>query len=244
VTPPVAGAATTRSRRVLVVDDHRVFAEVLADHLRRTPDVTAVSVAFTVEEARQRAERQHPDLVLLDPHLDGESGLDLLHHLDLLPSRPRVLVVADLSDPSAVAQGLVLGVRGWVSKESAFDDLLSAIDAVHEGELHLPAGVWWSVVLELLSERSTRSTQQAFVAGLTERQGQILRCLLVGMTRVEIAKSLHVSPHTVRTHIRDMFRIVGVHSTPHLVARARAAGGTGPLEPRSRGPLPTQARGR
>jgi DNA-binding NarL/FixJ family response regulator len=241
---PVADTATMWSRRVLVVDDHRVFAEVLAEHLRRLPSVTAASVAFTVDEARRLAEHQPPDVVLLNPGLDGESGLDLIKHLDFLPTRPRVLVVADRSEPSAVAEGLVRGARGWVSKESPFDDLLSAIDAVHEGEVHLPAGVWWSVVLELLAERSTRSDQEAFVAGLTERQGQILRCLVAGMTRTEIAKALEVSPHTVRTHVRDLFRIVGVHSTPHLVARARAAGVTGPLEPPRRGPLPAQVRSR
>jgi DNA-binding NarL/FixJ family response regulator len=213
---------------VLVVDEHRLFAELLARRLRLVPTIADVQPAFTLKQARLLLERRPPDVVVLNPDLEGASGLDLLRHLDALPSRPSVVVVADGSEPSAVVRGLVLGVRAWVSKESPFDDLLNAIAAVQQGDVHLPPQAWRPVVMELLSERGARATQQTFLSGLTERQGQILRCLVVGMTRGEIATDLGVSPHTVRTHVRDMFRIVGVHSTPHLVAQARAAGITGP----------------
>jgi DNA-binding NarL/FixJ family response regulator len=212
---------------VLIVDDHRVFAEVLARRLRRIPAIAEVQIAFTLQQARAAVAHRPPDVVLLDPELAGESGLDLFTHLEGLPTRPRVLVVADGTDPSAVVQGLVLGVRGWITKATPFNDLLHAIAAVQQGELHLPSTAWRPVVLELLTERTNRSAQDTFLGELTERQAQILHCLLAGMTRAEIAKSLRVSPHTVRTHVRDMFRIVGVHSTPHLVAQARAAGMTG-----------------
>jgi DNA-binding NarL/FixJ family response regulator len=212
---------------VLVVDAQRLFAEVLARRLREVPAIGHAQVAWSVDQARLTADDRTPDVVLLDPDLEGESGLDLVRHLAGLPGPPRVVVVSRGSDPSAVVHGLVLGVRGWVSKQSSFGDLLQAIDAVRRGDLHLPPAAWRPVVLQLLNERSTRAAQESFLGELTERQAQILRCLVAGMTRAEIAKSLKVSPHTVRTHLRDMFRIVGVHSTPHLVAVARAAGVTG-----------------
>lgn len=219
---------TSSAPRVLVVDRHRVFAEVIAQQLLSAPGIGDAHVAFSVREARVLAEHRSPDVVLLNPELEGESGFELLHHLDTLPSTPRVVVVSDRNEPSAVVRGLVLGVRGWVSKDARFDDLMHAIDAVHRGNLHLPPAAWRPVVLELLNARTARSARNTFISRLTERQRAVLRCLLAGMSRAEIATALKVSPHTVRTHVRDMFRVVGVHSTPQLVAQARAAGLTGP----------------
>jgi DNA-binding NarL/FixJ family response regulator len=135
-----------------------------------------------------------------------------------------VLVVADDSESPAVVRGLIRGAHGWVTKDGPYDDLLTAIEAVRDGRLHLPAAAWGPVVQELLHQRSARTAQQDFISPLTQRQREILTYLVAGLTRTEIAAQLGVSPHTVRTHVRDMFRVVGVHSTPHLVAQARSAG--------------------
>jgi DNA-binding CsgD family transcriptional regulator len=92
------------------------------------------------------------------------------------------------------------------------------------GEVDRPGVAWGPVVMELMAQRSARHTREEFVQRLTGRQREILRCLVAGMTRAQVAEHLGVSPHTVRTHVRDMFRVMGVHSTPVLVEQASAAG--------------------
>jgi DNA-binding NarL/FixJ family response regulator len=211
---------------VLVVDDHLLFAEVVSRSLRRSAKVADARPARSVREAREAVETRTTDVVLLDPDLGGESGLDLITHLDALPARPRVVLVADAEDHSSLVDALSAGVQGWLSKESSLEELLRAVEAVHRGDVHLPPHAWSPTVLDSLRARGTEpaSGRQPLVEVLTHRQRQVLACLVAGLARAEIAQALGVSPHTVRTHVRDMLRVAGVHSTPHLVARARAEG--------------------
>lgn len=223
---------------VLVVDDHRVFAETLAARLGSETGIREAQAVFSLGQAKDSAMHRSPDVVLLDPCLGDESGLDLVPHLDLLPRPPGVVVVADGHDPAAVVEGLTLGIRGWVSKEDRIEDLLQAIETVRNGDVHLPVEAWRPVMLELLADRRGRYRTDGFAESFTGRQRQILQCLVAGMSRTEIAERLSLSPHTVRTHLRDMFRAAGVHSSARLVARARAAGITSPLPEQSSGAGP------
>jgi DNA-binding NarL/FixJ family response regulator len=211
---------------VLVVDDHRLFAEVVARSLRRAATVADARPAGTVREARAVVEERTTDVVLLDHDLAGESGLDLVPHLDALPTRPRVVLVGDDGDHGSLVDALSAGVQGWLSKHSSLEEVLRAVEAVHRGDVHLPPHTWSPEVLDRLRARGTEPAAgtQPLVEVLTQRQRQVLECLVAGLRRAEIAHELRVSPHTVRTHVRDMLRVAGVHSTPRLVARARAEG--------------------
>jgi DNA-binding NarL/FixJ family response regulator len=210
---------------VLVVDGHRVFAEALACRLRRVPVIGDAQAAFTVEQARVAAGRGEPDVVLLDPGLEGGSGFDLIRHLEVLPRRPHVVVLGDGTHERTT--GRVPDGCGWVSKDSPFGHLLQVIRAVRVAE-PTPAEPPQAVVLSLPTARRTGSDRgpapEAFVHGLTDRQADVLHCLLAGLTRTEVATALHLSPNTVRDHVRHHFRITGVSSTAELVSRARAAG--------------------
>jgi two-component system nitrate/nitrite response regulator NarL len=217
--------------RVLVVDDRRAVAEGLAGRLRQEPVIGEVDVAVSLAQARAVVAHRPPHVVLLDPDLGGQPGLELIPHLDTLPVRPCVLVVADVDEPAVVVEALVLGAHSWVPRDVTFEDLLSAVTAARQGELHRPGVAWGPVVMELMAQRDARDAREEFVGQLTTRQREILRCLVAGMTRAQVAAHLDVSPHTVRTHVRDMFRVMGVHSTPHLVTQARSAGVEGiPLQ--------------
>jgi DNA-binding NarL/FixJ family response regulator len=220
----VDGATLGDVASVLVVDDHRVFAELLAERLRRETAVDDANVACTVEQARSAVGRRAPDVVLLDPGLEQGSGLDLIPHLDALDTRPRLVVLADDTTASSLVH-LLPEDCGLVSKESPFEDLLRVIDAVQRGEVRRSAGV----VVPMHPGHRPDLVEAPPEAALTERQAEVLDCLLAGMTRAEIATQLRLSPHTVRDHVRHLFRILGATSTPDLQSRARG----GPVaEPR------------
>ncbi len=233
MTAPVSGDLRVAVASVLVVDGHRVFAELLAERLRRDAAVEHAHVACTVEQARSAVGRRAPDVVLLDPDLEGGSGLELIPHLEQLRSRPRVVVLAERT---GVPVDELPDDVGWVSKESPFEELLRAMDAMQRGEAPRPTDSGTShptadrsaVVVQLRGGGGPDAPEAGAARSLTERQAAVLECLLAGMTRAEVATRLRLSPHTVRDHVRHLFRILDVTSTPELLARMQAGAVTEP----------------
>ena len=141
-----------RPTSILLVDDHRVFADVLSMRLRGEPEVIAVEVAYSLDDARSLVNRFRADVVLLDFQLADECGLELLPDIDGLAARPDVLVLSGLTDTSSIVDALEVGVQGWVSKDASFDVLLLATAEVVRGHMYLPPTLVKPVVRQLLSE--------------------------------------------------------------------------------------------
>lgn len=210
---------------VLLVDDHRVFAEVLAMRLRGERGIGEVEIAFSIGTARAMANRIHPDVVLLDYDLAGESGLDLIGQLEDQGQRPPVVMVSAGHDPRLIVEALERGAEAWVPKDAGFDVLLGAVSEVLRGHLYLPPDALRSVVERLVEQAHGPTTpEHSFVDDLSSRELEVLRCLVSGMTRVEVAQRLFISTNTVRTHVQNVLKAAELHSTLALVAAARERG--------------------
>ena len=212
--------ATTGGVRVLVVDDHRIFAEALAQRLGLVRGIGEVVIASSLGQGRALLRRHTPDLVLLDSNLGGEWGPALFEGSP--GPRPRTLVVSALHDEATVTAALSSGADGFVAKEVPFEILLDAIDTVLRGELYVGPAVAGPLIRHLLGRRDARAA--TFVDRVSPRELEVLRCLVAGMDRAEVAAHLHISAATVRTHIQRLLHHAGVHSTLALVAAAREAG--------------------
>ena len=220
---PDRSAGRTTDLGLLVVDDHRVFAEALARRLLAEPFVASVRVARSVGEARALVNRTAPDVVLLDHVLGDARGADLLPDLAELPGPPTVLVVSATHEPTDVVSYLRAGVDGWVSKDVDYDGLLASIRAAVAGHVAL-VGRPLDGVVKLLLQEDSRAQEGALPYELTPREREVLECLVGAMSTREIAEHLFISGHTVRTHIQHLLRHAGMHSTAELVADARARG--------------------
>lgn len=207
--------------RIMLVEDSRIFADLLADRIRAQHGVVGVDIASSLDEARANIRRARPDLVLLDLNLGGESGLDLLADLEGLAVPPRVLMVSGISNTDQVVRALRAGARGWVSKTDSFDDLTFAAGEVLRGNIYLAPAVLAPVLRRLLSRDSA---EESFVDSLSARQLQVLRCVVAGMSRAECAEHLHLSINTVRTHVQVLLKRADVHSTLALASLARNEG--------------------
>lgn len=210
--------------RLLLVEDSRIFADLLADRMRAEPGVEAVDVASTLSEARADTRRARPDLVLLDFHLGEESGLDLLEELDRMAAPPRVLMLSGDDRPEHVLRALRAGAQGWVTKTAAFDVLMQAIGEVVRGNMYLAPQALGPVLRRMLDRGRG---ERGFVDDLSPRQLEVLRCVVAGMSRAECAERLHLSINTVRTHMQLLLRRAGVHSTLGLASLARDLGVVG-----------------
>ncbi len=211
-------------RRLLLVEDSRIFADLLADRIRGEPGVAEVSVACSLSEARANLRRARPDLVMLDLHLGEELGTDLLAELRLLDPPPRVLMLSGTDSARQVVDALRAGADGWVAKTADFGVLMLAADEVLQGNMFL-AQPAVGPVLRFLLDRDVAG--RTFVDGLSPRQLEVLRCIVAGMSRAEAAERLHISVNTVRTHVQVLLRRADVHTTLELAALARDLGVTG-----------------
>jgi DNA-binding NarL/FixJ family response regulator len=243
--------------RVLVVDDHRIFAESLAAALAAEPDVE-VSAAGSGPAAlrcldRAAAEGRRFDVLLVDADLGahvhapgarpaavpvavsdgGEDGLvdgiSLVAGVRSGQPSVRTVVLAEKDDPRRAALALQAGASGWVAKDCSLSRLLTVIRGVLRDETHLPPALLTGVLRELTAARKHRTESERLVESLTPREREVLRCMVAGLGRKAVAERLFLSPHTVRTHMQNVLGKLGVHSTLAAVALARRAG-VGPVD--------------
>ena len=209
---------------VLLVDDHRVFAEALAGVLAAEPGIGHVDLASTLDGARGLLRADPPDLVLLDLALADESGYTLLADLAELPDPPAAIVLSGSTEPRLIVQALEAGARGWLTKTTRLNALIAALWQVLDGHMYLAPATLQPVLTHLLADLHRQRVAAGFVDQLTPRELDVLRCLVSGMTRAEVAQHLFVSTNTVRTHIQSLLRRSEQHSALALVAFARSHG--------------------
>ncbi|MFI1732065.1 LuxR C-terminal-related transcriptional regulator [Streptomyces acidicola] len=239
--------------RVLVVDDHRIFAESLAAALAAEPDVD-VSAAGSGPAAlrcleRAAAEGRRFDVLLVDADLGGNApgarpaavpvregkedglvdGISLVAGVRSGQPGVRTVVLAEKDDPRRAALALQAGASGWVAKDCSLSRLLTVIRGVLRDETHLPPALLTGVLRELTAARKHRTESERLVESLTPREREVLRCMVAGLGRKAVAERLFLSPHTVRTHMQNVLGKLGVHSTLAAVALARRAG-VGPVD--------------
>ncbi|MBA2806766.1 response regulator transcription factor [Streptomyces sp. KM273126] len=239
--------------RVLVVDDHRIFAESLAAALAAEPDVD-VSAAGSGPAAlrcmeRAAAEGRRFDVLLVDADLGGNApgarpaavpvregkedglvdGISLVAGVRSGQPGVRTVVLAEKDDPRRAALALQAGASGWVAKDCSLSRLLTVIRGVLRDETHLPPALLTGVLRELTAARKHRTESERLVESLTPREREVLQCMVAGLGRKAVAERLFLSPHTVRTHMQNVLGKLGVHSTLAAVALARRAG-VGPVD--------------
>lgn len=215
MTEPDAERGTAQAPiRVLVVDDHVMFASSLAQALRAEPDLLVVGQAATLVEARAQMVASAPDVVLLDHRLPDGDGVGAIGALRALrPSAQVVVLTASASDRVLVA-AMEAGAAGFIAKTQQLDDVIDGVRAAAEGE-----SVVSSKLLARLLPRLQRQSSRAGTE-LTEREREILDLLSRGLSNADIAAELSLSVHTVRNHVANLSGKLGAHSKLEALAIA------------------------
>jgi DNA-binding NarL/FixJ family response regulator len=208
---------------LLIVDDHRIFAEVLRVRLESEPRVSEVRLASGLDEALLLAGRLSPDVVVLDFDVDGVPATQLVADLRALTGPPEVVMLSGSEDPDDIIASLTAGAAAWVVKGARVETLMAALEEVLEGRAYLHPTTL-RPVLDRLLHHHDEDDEPTFLQDLSARQLEVLRCLTGGLTRAETAQRLFISPNTVRTHVQHLLTASGEHSTLALVARARELG--------------------
>lgn len=221
--------------RVLIVDDHRVFAEAIAARLDAEPDLRVVGQANTAAQALDAVETLDPDIVLLDVELGGDDGIDLAERLRATPAAPAVVIVSFLADPVRVGEAVRAGAAGWVTKDAPTEELLGAIRGVAVGESWIPPRLLTGVLHELLTTRRIVDEDEERLGRLTPRERSVLDMMADGLDRSSIAERMFLSTNTVRTHVQNIFAKLHVRSSLEAVALALRVRASRPVVAAGRG---------
>jgi DNA-binding NarL/FixJ family response regulator len=218
----VTNAASPRIN-LLVVEDEEAIMEPLAEGLER--EGFAVTVASTGEAALSAT--GDIDLVLLDLHMPGRTGLDLLGEIKTeLPSVPVVVLSSD-ETRNSVINAIDKGAVGYIPKSSTTSVMTQALRLVLAGGIYLPAVVLENEIDELPESPESRLASETDTfpdLGLTPRQLDIMRCLFRGMSTKLICRELKLQESTVKTHMREIFETLNVHTRTQAILVASQRG--------------------
>jgi len=209
--------------RVLLVDDHRTFAELLAMGLDAQPDIRCVGHVQQAELVAGAVERLEPDVVLVDVHLGKDDGLELAAQLSRLWPQLRIIALTASLDPVNVARAARSGACAYLPKAGALDEVLNAVRTARVGRLLLsPDMVVDLVALQGRSAPAEPLSRRA--PTLTPRERDVLALLGQGFDVRTIGKRLGIRTSTCRGYVQNLLVKLDAHTQLEAVVAATACG--------------------
>lgn len=206
--------------RILIADDHKMFAEGLAGLLEDEFDL--VGIVGNGKSLIEAATAQELDLIIVDISMPVLNGFDAVRRLKQNGETAKIIFLTMHADARLLAEALRCGGSGYVLKHSAGEDLLSAIRQVMAGQVYITPAIE-----EELQPLATTGTAVRQHLNLTPRQREVLELLSAGFTMKEVAKKLGISTRTAESHKYEMMEGLGVGSTAELIQYAIKLGITG-----------------
>jgi two-component system nitrate/nitrite response regulator NarL len=216
--------------RILVVDDHTLFRRGLTALLACDPQVAVVGDAADAGEALRRAKQLQPDLILLDNHLPGVSGVDALPSLREAAPSARILMLTVSEDEADLGAALQAGAAGYLLKTTEGDALIRAICQVVRGESVIAPEMTSKLVAAYRGVAAVAKVAPATLAkvslldGLSPRERDILWHVAHGASNKEIGRDLGIAETTVKIHVQHILRKLNVSSRVHAAVLASENG--------------------
>ncbi len=201
--------------RVLVIDDHAVFCDGLATILRVEADMEVVGKGGTGQEAVQAARVLQPDVVLLDVHMPDGSGVDAAARIKKDRPQTQVVILTSDEDEAVLRSAVQAGVTGYLSKQESAAQVVQAVRSAARGEALIAP-----YMLARLLHGMSQPNLPVPASPLTPRELAVLTELSLGHDNVLVARTLRMSPNTVRTHVQNILAKLGVHSKLEAVSKA------------------------
>ncbi len=204
--------------RVLVVDDHPLFRLGVVDLLEEEEDMTVAGQADRAKEALRLARQTKPDVVLMDVHMPGRKGFEIIPELkNEIHARVLMLTVSERDEDLLGA--LAAGADGYLLKDAEPEELLRAIRKAAAGEAVLAGKVTAQVL-----KAAVRGRRAEPEVKLSPREREVLHLMAKGATTSAIAEALFISKNTVKTHVRHILEKLQAANRAEAVARAAALG--------------------
>jgi DNA-binding NarL/FixJ family response regulator len=200
--------------RVLIVDDQPLMRAGFKSVLEASGRIEVVAEAASGQEAVERARLHDPDVVLMDVRMPGMDGIEATRRMP----RQKVLILTTFGLDEYIIDALRAGASGFLLKDAPVEELLAAVSAVAAGDAQLSP----AVTRRLLDQVARRlpapvAHGEDALGDLTEREREVLRLLALGLSNGEIAEALVVSEPTVKTHVSNVLRKLGLRDRVQAV---------------------------
>lgn len=198
--------------RIVVADDHPVVREGLSAILCRQPDMEVVGEAGSGREAVELVSRLSPDIVLMDLRMPDLGGVEAIARIHEQQPECGILVLTVYDGDQDIVRALRAGAQAYLLKDTYREELLEAVRAVHRGQRRIPPEV------------ARRLAEHVANPGLTERELEVLRQMVRGLSNDEIGRSLFISESTVKGHVNSIFGKLGARDRTQAVTTALRRG--------------------
>ena len=205
--------------KIVLVDDHAVVRSGLRLLLDGQEDFEVVGEAGNAKDAIFRARALKPDVMLLDVVMPGESGIEVLPKVLKESPKTKVLVLSMQDDPSYVREAFAAGASGYVLKEAADEEVVSAVREIADGGHYVHPALGARMVAAEAQERAAAEADP-----LSEREREVLRLLALGHTNQEIAQALYISVRTAESHRAHIMQKLRLGTRAELVRYALTHG--------------------
>jgi len=211
------------SIRVLLADDQPLVRAGLRVLIADRPGMEVAGEAGTGAEAVRLTQDTRPDVVIMDIRMPGMDGIEATRHITAGSPASRVVVLTTFDDDEYVYAALRSGASGFLVKDMALDDILTAIEVVADGGGLLAPGVTRRLIAQFAARPGTGRAQPA-IEGITDREREVLTLIGRGMTNSEIAAGLHISMATAKAHVAHLLAKLGARDRVQLVITAYETG--------------------
>ncbi len=205
--------------KLLVADDHKIFRQGIKKLLEEEPDLQVVGEAADGREAVKKATELKPDVILMDIAMANLNGLEATKQIKKVLPDVKVIMLTMHKNEEYVLQSFQAGASGYILKEGAVEELVSAIRSIHQDKSVLSPSISKTLIDAYLRKMETGKTETPFDL-LTDREREVLQLIAEGYTNREVAKSLFISVKTVEAHRAHIMQKLNIHEIAKLVKYA------------------------
>src|SRR5260370_13926054 len=193
-------------------DGQPLFQGAVRSVLEEEPELRVVATAGDGNHAVAEAERHRPHVALLSANLQNCDGFSATALIRSGVPTCRVVILAGDRDHVALAHAIEAGASGYLPQDCPLSEVISAIHAVHRGDVLIPPNMLGELIERLSGRSNAREDVRRLISSLTRREREILALLAQGSDNEVMAKELFISPQTARTHVQNVLAKLGVHS--------------------------------
>ena len=191
---------------IMIADDHSMVREGLRSLLELDGDIQVIEEAVDGEDCLEKLKTCKPDVLLLDINMPKKNGLEVLQCINKSNLKVKVLVLTVHNEVEYLIKAVDIGVDGYILKDSESAELKKAIFAITKGENYIQP----DLIPALNSKMREKNSDKDKIDSLTKREFEVLKLLAVGMYNKEIAEKLNISERTVKNHVSNIFKKIGV----------------------------------
>jgi len=203
--------------KIAIVEDNSSLRKTLTALVNATPGFSCVCASASAEDALVDIPKHKPDVVLMDIHLPGESGIVCTARLTAQMEKLQVIMLTVYKDTKLIFQALKAGACGYVLKRSKPEEIMDAVAEVRSGGAPMTGEIARMVVRSFKAEEAEKKNSAA--EGLSGRESEILALLSEGLSNKEIGSRLNISAATVRSHLMNIFKKLHVHCRTEAAAK-------------------------